>query len=153
MDDGQYEKRGGLTLCTDSFTVQEVLLLKFVLETKFDLICTVHKKMKQGNRLDHYSRIYISTKSLPVLNTIVANFMHPSMLYKLSSINFKPVGSKVFVLDLQNNLSTTYNSVSQAAASLNCSISLIRYNQKETIQKGIPIPLKGRYIINIIKNT
>ena len=79
--------------------------------------------------------------------------MHPSMLYKLSSINYKPVGSKVSVLDLQNNVSTVYDSVSKAAASLNCSVSLIRFNQKETVQKGITRPMKGRYIINIIKNT
>jgi len=44
MDDGQYEKRGGLTLCTYSFTVEEVLLLKDALENKFNLICTIHKK-------------------------------------------------------------------------------------------------------------
>lgn len=49
-DDGMYVKGGGLTLCTDCFTESEVLLLKSVLETKFNLICTIHNKKKQSRR-------------------------------------------------------------------------------------------------------
>jgi hypothetical protein len=44
MDDGQYVKRGGITLCTDSFSMGEVLLLKSVLEDKYGLQCTIHNK-------------------------------------------------------------------------------------------------------------
>lgn len=77
MDDGQYVKRGGVTLCTDSFTLDEVNLLKGVLENKFGLICTLHVKNK-GNR------IYISGKSLPLLRAELTKYMHPSFMYKLA---------------------------------------------------------------------
>lgn len=76
MDDGQYVKRGGLTLCTDSFTLEEVMLLKGVLQTKFGLSCTLHKKGKN-------KRIYISGLSMPQLNLLVGQYMHPSFMYKL----------------------------------------------------------------------
>jgi hypothetical protein len=79
MDDGQYVKRGGITLCTDSFSMGEVLLLKSVLEDKYGLQCTIHNKNPEKG---HY-RIYISGKSLPVLRELVREFIHPSMAYKL----------------------------------------------------------------------
>jgi hypothetical protein len=153
MDDGQYEKRGGLTLCTDSFTMEEINTLISVLETKFGFICTVHKKVKKIVRTEYYYRIYISTKSLPKLRSLVTKFMHPTMLYKISSSEPKPVGSTVEVLDLHTNQTTLYKSVIEAAANLNCSKSLIRHNQKQMKVKGIQIPLKDRYIIKIVKNS
>lgn len=76
MDDGQYVKNGGLTLCTDNFTAEEVLQLKEVLESKYGLVCTLHHKK---NNL----RIYISGKSLPHLIDIVGPYMHTSFNYKL----------------------------------------------------------------------
>lgn len=76
MDDGQYVKNGGLTLCTDNFTTEEVFLLKEVLESKYNLVCTLH------NKKDNL-RIYISGKSLPNLTQIVGPYMHPSFDYKL----------------------------------------------------------------------
>lgn len=76
MDDGQYVARGGLTLCTDNFTLSEVNVLKEVLERKFDLTCTLHNK--KGNK-----RIYISGRSLPKLRKLVAPHMHTMFLYKL----------------------------------------------------------------------
>jgi LAGLIDADG DNA endonuclease family len=44
MDDGQEVKRGGVTLCTDNFSYEEVLLLKSVLETNYKITSTIHKK-------------------------------------------------------------------------------------------------------------
>ena len=83
MDDGQEVKtRGitqGITLCTDSFTYVEVLTLKSVLETKFGFNCSIHNKnIKKG-----YFRIYISKLSMPLLRSIVNEYMHSSMLYKI----------------------------------------------------------------------
>lgn len=46
MDDGQYVKNGGLTLCTDNFTSREVAVLKTILENKYGLLCTLHNKKK-----------------------------------------------------------------------------------------------------------
>lgn len=77
MDDGMYVKRGGVTLCTDSFTKAEVGLLKGVLESKFGFICQIHHKGAN-------QRIYISGKSLGKLTTMVKPFMHESFMYKLA---------------------------------------------------------------------
>lgn len=153
MDDGQYEKRGGLTLCTDSFTLVEVNILKSVLEERYNFICSIHKKVKKNIRTEYYYRIYISTKSLPELRSLVTEFTHHTMLYKISSSEPKPVGSTVEVLDLHTNQTTLYKSVIEAATNLNCSKSLIRHNQKQMKVKGIQIPLKDRYIIKIVKNS
>lgn len=83
-DDGSKVKRGGVTLCTDSFTQQEVLTLKYVLEAKFNLICTIHKKKNRTGNGRIYYRIYISGRSLPLLVSLVQEYMHPSMLYKIN---------------------------------------------------------------------
>ncbi len=83
MDDAQHVERGGVTLCTDNFSFDEVLLLKSVLEKKYKFICTIHNKnIKKG-----YYRIYISAKSLPILQPLVSNYFHPSMLYKIQIKN------------------------------------------------------------------
>lgn len=76
MDDGQYVARGGLTLCTDNFTLDQVNVLKDVLERKFGLTCTLHNKNEN-------KRIYISGKSLPKLRELVTPHMHPMFMYKL----------------------------------------------------------------------
>lgn len=76
MDDGFHTKRGGVTLCTDSFTNDEVLLLKSAIEGNFNLSCTLHVKPKG-------KRIYISGRDLPKLVKLVGPYMIPSMLYKL----------------------------------------------------------------------
>jgi hypothetical protein len=51
MDDGQapsISKNGkiqqGLTICTDSYSEEQVIILKEILIRKFDLIVTTHKK-------------------------------------------------------------------------------------------------------------
>jgi hypothetical protein len=78
MDDGQYVARGGLTLCTDNFTLAEVMVLKGVLEKKYGFICTLHAKGKNH-------RIYISGKSLSKLVEVVTPYMHTSFMYKLAN--------------------------------------------------------------------
>lgn len=42
MGDGS-RKNKGLLLCTDSFTIQEVVLLMNILIIKYNLKCTLHK--------------------------------------------------------------------------------------------------------------
>jgi hypothetical protein len=51
----------GLQLCTDSYSLSDVVRLMNVLIIRYGLICTLHKK-----RENHY-RIYISSKSMPGL--------------------------------------------------------------------------------------
>ena len=81
MQDGSYHKVSkGVVLCTDSFKKEEIELLISVLQTNFNLICTIQKAPNKSlNRF----RIYISAKSLPVLRTLVQSHFHPTMLYKL----------------------------------------------------------------------
>ena len=70
----------GVAFCTDSFKKEEIELLIPVLQTKFNLICTIQKAPSQNsNRF----RIYISAKSVPILRTLVQSHFHPTMLYKL----------------------------------------------------------------------
>lgn len=79
QDDGQFVQRGGVTLCTDNFTYEEVLLLKSILENKYGLACTIHNK----NVVKGYYRIYISGKSIQKLQALVSSYFHGSMLYKI----------------------------------------------------------------------
>nr|QBM31613.1 hypothetical protein [Arthrobotrys musiformis] len=79
QNDGQHVKNGGVTLCTDNYTYDDVQLLKSVLENKYKLKCTIHNK----NPNKGYFRIYISGKSLHVLQPLVVDYFHQSMLYKI----------------------------------------------------------------------
>lgn len=83
MDDGQHVKRGGVTLCTDNYTYAEVFNLILILEMKFGLVCTIHTK-NYSNRSKLYYRIYISGGSIPLLRSLVIEYMHPSMMYKIT---------------------------------------------------------------------
>lgn len=81
MQDGSFHKVSkGVALCTDSFTKDEVELLRSVLQEKFNLNCTIQKA--PGKTLNRF-RIYISAKSLPILRKLVQSNFQPSMLYKL----------------------------------------------------------------------
>lgn len=82
IDDGQYVKRGGITLCTDNYRFKDVFHLLLLLEMKYGLICSIHTK-NYSNRSKVYYRIYISKTSLRLLRSIVAEHMHSSMRYKL----------------------------------------------------------------------
>jgi hypothetical protein len=66
-----------LLLCTDSYSIKEVVLLINVLVIKYDIYCTIHYYNK------HYPRIYILKKCLPKIRQIVLPYMHSSMRYKL----------------------------------------------------------------------
>ena len=76
-DDGKYVDSGGLRLCTNSYSIQDVTRLKDVLITHYGLICTIHKTQK-GQHL-----IFISKNSMDKLRSIVKQHMVPNMLYKI----------------------------------------------------------------------
>jgi len=80
-DDGQLVKRGGITLCTDSYTLEEVELLIRILKNKYNLKCTIHTK--KGLSGKEYHRIYIGKKSLYDIKPLLIPHMHKSFLYKL----------------------------------------------------------------------
>ena len=84
MQDGSYHKVSkGVVLCTDSFKKEEIQLLICILQTKFNLICTIQKSPSKNLNMRSGGRIYISAKSLPILRTLVQSHFHTTMLYKL----------------------------------------------------------------------
>ncbi len=62
-------------LCTDYYSIKEVVLLINVLIIKYNIHCNV-RYFKP-----HLPRIYIIKKHMPNLRTIVKPFMHTSMIY------------------------------------------------------------------------
>lgn len=76
MGDGAKLNKG-LILCTDSYTVQEVLKLMNVLKIKYDINSSI-----QGIK-NKRPRIYILQESMPKLINIVKPYMLKSMFYKL----------------------------------------------------------------------
>lgn len=80
MGDGAKLNKG-LVLCTDSFTIQEVIILMNVLKIKYDIDSTIQGIQNQR------PRIYILPKSMPKLINICKPYFLPSMLYKLN-LNF-----------------------------------------------------------------
>jgi hypothetical protein len=80
MDDS-HKHSSGLSICTDSYSEQEVLLLISVFKEKFNIHCS---PMKRGsNKL----RIYVKAKSLNDLRNLVSPYFIPSMIYKIGEEN------------------------------------------------------------------
>ena len=76
-DDGGFNKLyRAVVLSTQSFTLEEVKLLVNVLNSKWDLNCTINKK-------DNAFVIRIPAKSLPVLQALLAPHMPPMMRHKI----------------------------------------------------------------------
>jgi len=82
MDDGQQVKKGGVTLCTDSYSSAEVQILKDVLKANFNLDTSIH--IKKGVENTIYERIYIKKDSLENIKYSLIEHMHDSMIYKLN---------------------------------------------------------------------
>lgn len=76
MGDGAV-KPHGLILCTDSYSVQDVVRFMNVLIIKYRFECTL--RFHRPNQ----PRIYIRQRSMGLLRTIVTPHMDSSMLYKL----------------------------------------------------------------------
>ena len=77
MGDGKYVESGGLRLCTNSYSLKEVVKLINVLILRYDLNCTIHKAGSEQYM------IFISKKSMVNLKNIVKPFFVSSMLYKI----------------------------------------------------------------------
>ena len=78
MGDGGFKSKG-IFICTDSYSIQDVVRIMNVLIIRYDLKCTLHKYA------DRY-RIYISRKSIHKVVKIVKPHFVPSMYYKLGII-------------------------------------------------------------------
>ena len=80
-DDGQLDKNGGITLCTDKYKLDEVNHLIKALVNIFNIKCTIQYKKSKTDRI--YYRIYISKSSLDKIKPIIIPYIHESFLYKL----------------------------------------------------------------------
>ena len=81
MGDGLNEHGYGLILCTDSFSLEDVVRLINVLIIRYNLECTLRLHSK------NLYRIYIKTGSMPLLRSIVSPYMHKTMFYKIITKN------------------------------------------------------------------
>ena len=76
-DDGSWNKVSKyVTLCTDSYTLEEILKLIEVLNTKFNLRCY---KVKCGNGF----RIIIPSYSITALQELLSAHIPPMMKHKI----------------------------------------------------------------------
>ena len=78
MGDGGFKSKG-IFLCTDSYSIQDVVRLMNVLIIRYDLKCTLHKSN------ENY-RIYISRNSVHKVVRIVKPHLIPSMYYKIGIV-------------------------------------------------------------------
>jgi len=75
MSDG-VSNQYGLTICTDSFSIKEVVTLMNILKIRYNLDTTIHYCKKKP-------RIYIKAKSMKDLRVLILPHMIPFSLYKL----------------------------------------------------------------------
>ncbi len=78
MDDGGRSGQG-LKIATNSFTYDECFILADILRNKYSLSVSIHKT----GVINQYN-LYILKGSIPVLESIIRPYLHPSMYYKLA---------------------------------------------------------------------
>jgi hypothetical protein len=79
MGDGS-KHSSGLYICTDNFSLLDVIRLYHVLILKFNLDCNIQCYRPSAQAY----RIYIKARSIPLSEpTVLLPYMHSSMLYKL----------------------------------------------------------------------
>ena len=76
MGDGK-ESRHGLVLCTDSYSVQDIVRLMNVLIVKYRLECILRYHTPTQ------PRVYIRERSMLILRDLVRPYMEKSMFYKI----------------------------------------------------------------------
>jgi hypothetical protein len=76
MGDGA-KRNKGVILCTDSFSLKEIILLINILKIKFDLDCTIHY---DNNKY----RIFICKKSLNKIYNNILPYFDNQFLYKIN---------------------------------------------------------------------
>ena len=100
---------GVLIICTNSYSIEDVVRLMNVLIIQYKLECKIRLKKRKNNQIEYM--IYISQSSMPSLLNIVSPFMHSSMLYKLKSALSNPSNpsnrNKIKVFDLEEKTTTS----------------------------------------------
>ena len=82
MGDGSAQ-RHGLIICTNSYTLPDVVRLMNVLMIRYRLKCNLRIKLRDNKKIQNEFTIYIQQSSMSLLRTVVTPYFHPSMLYKL----------------------------------------------------------------------
>jgi len=77
----------GLIICTNSYSIQDVVKLMNVLMIRYGLECTMTLK-KQNQKVEYM--IYIRQNSMSLLRSIVKPYLCSSMLYKLDNSKVYP---------------------------------------------------------------
>jgi hypothetical protein len=98
MDDGALKWKGksnAVRLCTDSFSEQDVNLLRDVLKKKFQLETSIQRK--EGR-----PRINIKERSYTKLRELVLEHLHPNMYYKFPDGNYGVIEGEDLSLDLED---------------------------------------------------
>lgn len=78
LGDGGFKSKG-IFICTDYYSIQDVVRIINVLIIRYDLKCTLHKSN------ENY-RIYISRNSVHKVVKIIKPHIIPSMYYKIGII-------------------------------------------------------------------
>ena len=158
MGDG-VAKESGLLICTDSFSIEDTVRLINVFIIKYRLNCNLSFSPWPGPRAGAWAgakrekgqyRIYIQQNSMADLYDIVSPHMQLDMLYKLNSAlkpkyNYNSIG--IEVIDLKQNTTTFYPSMSQAAKTLNISTTaIVNFFIKNQIK-----PHKSRYLFKKVE--
>lgn len=147
MGDG-VAKESGLLICTDSFSIEDTVRLINVFIIKYRLNCNL--SFSGAKREKGQYRIYIQQNSMADLYDFVSPHMHLDMLYKLNSAlkpkyNYNSIG--IEVIDLKQNTTTFYPSMSQAAKTLNISTTaIVNFFIKNQIK-----PHKSRYLLKKVE--
>jgi len=79
MDDG-YKSVNGFYICTESFSLNDNLILKKVLKNKFNLECGIHKHTNGP-------RLYIFNQSKLILLELIRPYLIPHFYYKFDIKN------------------------------------------------------------------
>lgn len=80
-DDGQAVKNGGVTLCTDNYSLAEVNLVVQALANRYGLNCSIHYKKGKNEKV--YHRVYIKKTSFDKIKPLILPHVHKCFLHKL----------------------------------------------------------------------
>jgi hypothetical protein len=147
MGDGN-KNRHGLTISTDSFSLNDTVRLMNVLMVRYRLDCTMRKKSPGYT-------IYIKEKSMPLLRTLVQPHMHSSMLYKLRMNTDVKYTTQV---NLSEDLSSKRHDLVGHGHKLTTKddasfqIKILNRNKKVEIRLNFQIDQKKDVLLLLIKN-
>jgi hypothetical protein len=86
MGDGSKSKKG-IILCTDSYSLKEIIILMNILKIKFNIDSSIHYRVtiSPNNNIikQKVARIYINGKNLNKIKPFIKPYFVKSMLYKI----------------------------------------------------------------------